>query len=86
MKIWPTSAIALTLDPPLACKQPGRPKKTRKRDKDEGNDGGHKLRKVVVMHCRKCGNTGTMQQLVLLLEMMNKPQMSANNKVQVEKM
>lgn len=40
--------------PPLAVIQSGWPKKARRRDKDEGEDHGHKFKKRVVIHCRKC--------------------------------
>lgn len=58
MTMWPTSLDGLELDPPAYVVQPGRPKKTRKRDTDEGKNHGRKLRKYVTMHCRRCGNTG----------------------------
>ncbi|XP_027156674.1 uncharacterized protein LOC113757758 [Coffea eugenioides] len=54
---WPQSDM-LELDPPASVTQPGRPKKVRKRDVTEGKDHGKRLRKRVVIHCRKCGGIG----------------------------
>ncbi|XP_027061053.1 uncharacterized protein [Coffea arabica] len=54
---WPQSDM-LELDPPASVTQPGRPKKARKRDVTEGKDHGKRLRKRVVIHCRKCGGIG----------------------------
>ncbi|XP_071918869.1 uncharacterized protein [Coffea arabica] len=62
--LWPQSDIPI-LDPPLACVQPGRPKKARRKDSSEnrssvhvGTDNVQKLRKHVIMHCRRCGQAG----------------------------
>ena len=62
--LWPQSDIPI-LDPPLACVQPGRPKKARRKGSSENRSGVHvgtnnvqKLRKHVIMHCRRCGQAG----------------------------
>ena len=46
------------LNPPISVTQPGRPKKARRRDVTEGRDHGRRLRRRVVIHCRKCGEVG----------------------------
>ncbi|XP_071928031.1 uncharacterized protein [Coffea arabica] len=62
--LWPQSDIPI-LDPPLACVQPGRPKKARRKGSSENRSGVHvgtnnvqKLKKHVIMHCRRCGQAG----------------------------
>lgn len=57
--LWPKSGN-IELDPPLSCVQPGRPKKIRRKDINEVRvvKGVHKMRRVVVIHCKKCGHSG----------------------------
>ncbi|XP_027082541.1 uncharacterized protein [Coffea arabica] len=54
---WPQSDM-LEFDPPASVTQPGRPQKARKRDITERKDHGKRLRRNVVIHCRKCGGIG----------------------------
>ena len=54
---WPSSTMPV-LDPPIPVTQPGRPKKARRRDVSEGRDHGRRLRRRIVIHCRKCGEVG----------------------------
>ncbi|XP_027102686.2 uncharacterized protein [Coffea arabica] len=54
---WPSSTMPV-LNPPIPVTQPGRPKKARRRDVTEGRDHGRRLRRRVVIHCRKCGEIG----------------------------
>lgn len=62
--LWPESDYPV-LDPPICCVQPGRPKKSRRKDVTEERSGIHarrdnvqRLRKHVIMHCSKCGQAG----------------------------
>ncbi|XP_027183722.1 uncharacterized protein LOC113782007 [Coffea eugenioides] len=55
--LWPPSIMSI-LDPPLTVAQPERPRKARKRDITKGKNHGRKLRRRIVIHCRKCGKVG----------------------------
>ncbi|XP_027099049.1 uncharacterized protein [Coffea arabica] len=55
--MWP-EADGVDLDPPERIVQPGRPKKVRRRDPTETQKTGNRLRRKIVIHCRKCGVAG----------------------------
>ena len=55
--LWFPSTMPL-LDPPLTGAQPERPRKARRRNITEGKNHGRKLRRKIVIHCRKCGKVG----------------------------
>ena len=46
------------LDPPERIVQPGRPMKARRRDPTETQKSENRLRRRIVIHCRKCGVAG----------------------------
>ncbi|XP_071906016.1 uncharacterized protein [Coffea arabica] len=54
---WPPSTMPV-LDPPTSVTQSGKPKKARRRDVTEGRDHGRRLRRRIIIHCRKCGEVG----------------------------
>ncbi|XP_071912318.1 uncharacterized protein [Coffea arabica] len=58
--LWPPFTMPI-LDPPLTVAQPGRPRKAQMRDITEGKNHGRKLRRRIVIHCRKCEKAGHMQ-------------------------
>ena len=54
---WPPSTMP-ELEPPVSVTQPGRPRKARRRDTTEGKNHGRRLRRRIIIHCRKCGEAG----------------------------
>lgn len=57
-EMWPQSTMTLPLDPPISVVQPGRPRRARRRDIDEGKDHGKRVKRFIVIHCSKCGQSG----------------------------
>ncbi|XP_027182159.1 uncharacterized protein LOC113780566 [Coffea eugenioides] len=55
--MWPETD-GVDLDPPERIVQPGRPKKARRKDPTETQKTGNRLRRRIVIHCRKCGVAG----------------------------
>ncbi|XP_071920806.1 uncharacterized protein [Coffea arabica] len=54
---WPPSTMP-ELEPPVSVTQPGRPRKARRRDTTEGKNHGRRLRRRIIIHYQKCGETG----------------------------
>jgi hypothetical protein len=56
-KMWPNTGMSEVL-PPIVRRMPGRPKKLRRREKDEPKKGKKLSRKGTKMTCQTCGQVG----------------------------
>ncbi|XP_071933207.1 uncharacterized protein [Coffea arabica] len=54
---WPPS-IMPELGPPVTVAQPGKRRKARRKDTTKGKNHSRKLRRRIIIHCKKCGEVG----------------------------